>query len=161
LASDFQARTSGLTVEAEPTGAGGYAKRVAAIARIERHWPGFEHLTLIADKSYCTSDFLAKLRRVGVTSHMAATSKGSGHASGGCPLAYASGYLKMHRDLRLLSGDAGIHPSSRLGNATKAVEMHPHDVACAACAAVPGQSDELFAGVSVRDDAHCIHPLRL
>lgn len=68
----------GLIVEAELTQADGYAERAAAIAMIERHSPGStRRLTLGADKGYDTSDFVADLRRMCVSPHIAAKSKGS------------------------------------------------------------------------------------
>jgi transposase len=69
---------TGLIVEAELTHADGYAERAAAVAMIERHSPGSERrLTLGADKGYDTSDFVADLRRMCVTPHVAAKAKGS------------------------------------------------------------------------------------
>jgi transposase len=69
---------SGLIVEAELTQASGHAERTAAIAMIERHSPGSERrLTLGADKGYDSADFVAELRRMCVTPHVAAKAKGS------------------------------------------------------------------------------------
>ena len=69
---------NGFVVGTELTLADGYAERVAAIAMIERHSPGSERrLTLGADKGYDASDFIADLRRMCVTPHIAAKAKGS------------------------------------------------------------------------------------
>jgi transposase len=69
---------SGLIVEAELTQADGRAERAAAIAMLERHSPGSERrLTLGADKGYDSADFVAELRRMCVTPHVAAKAKGS------------------------------------------------------------------------------------
>jgi hypothetical protein len=69
---------SGLIVEAELTQADGHAERAAAIAMIERHSPGSERrLTLGADKGYDSADFVAELRRMCVTPHVAAKAKSS------------------------------------------------------------------------------------
>jgi len=69
---------SGLIVEAELTQADGHAERAAAITMIERHSPGSERrLTLGADKGYDSADFVAELRRMCVTPHVAAKAKGS------------------------------------------------------------------------------------
>jgi transposase len=69
---------SGLIVEAELTQADGHAERAAAIAMIERHSPGSQRrLTLGADKGYDSADFVAELRRMCVTPHVAAKTKGS------------------------------------------------------------------------------------
>lgn len=68
----------GFIVETELTHADGYAERAAAIEMIERHSPGSERrLTLGADKGYDASDFVADLRRMCVTPHVAAKAKGS------------------------------------------------------------------------------------
>jgi DDE family transposase len=69
---------SGLIVEAELTQADGHAERAAAIAMIERHSPGSERrLTLGADKGYDSTDFVAELRRMCVTPHVAAKARSS------------------------------------------------------------------------------------
>jgi transposase len=67
----------GLVVEAELTQADGFAERTAALTMVARHSPGSERLTLGADKGYDTSDFVADLRRLNVTPHLAAKTKGS------------------------------------------------------------------------------------
>ena len=69
---------NGLIVEAELTRADGYAERAAAITMIERHAPGSDRrLTLGADKGYNVAGFVAELRRMCVTPHIAAKAKGS------------------------------------------------------------------------------------
>ena len=69
---------NGLIVDAELTRADGYAERAAALTMIERHAPGStRRLTLGADKGYDTSDFVADLRAMCVTPHVAAKAKGS------------------------------------------------------------------------------------
>jgi transposase len=69
---------NGLIVEAELTRADGYAERAAAITMIERHSPGSgRRLTLGADKGYDAAGFVAELRRMCVTPHIAAKAKGS------------------------------------------------------------------------------------
>src|SRR5258705_7811696 len=69
---------TGFIVETELTHADGTAERAAAITMIERHSPGSERrLTLGADKGYDASDFVADLRRMCVTPHVAAKAKGS------------------------------------------------------------------------------------
>jgi transposase len=69
---------NGLIVETETTHADGYAERAAALTMIERHSQGSERqLTLGADKGYDTSDFVADLRAMNVTPHVAAKAKGS------------------------------------------------------------------------------------
>jgi transposase len=69
---------NGFIVETELTHADGTAERSAAVTMIERHSPGSERrLTLGADKGYDASDFIANLRRMCVTPHVAAKAKGS------------------------------------------------------------------------------------
>ena len=69
---------SGLIVEAELTRADGHAERTAALAMIERYAPGSQRrLTLGADKGYDSAGFVAELRRMCVTPHVAAKAKGS------------------------------------------------------------------------------------
>ena len=69
---------NGLIVETETTHADGHAERAAALTMIERHSQGSERqLTLGADKGYDTSDFVADLRAMNVTPHVAAKAKGS------------------------------------------------------------------------------------
>ena len=69
---------NGLVVETETTQADGHAERAAALTMIERHSPGSERqLTLGADKGYDTGDFVADLRAMNVTPHVAAKVKGS------------------------------------------------------------------------------------
>ena len=68
---------SGLIVETETTLANGYAERKAALAMITRCCPGERQITLGADKGYDTADFVAELRAMNVTPHVAAKVKSS------------------------------------------------------------------------------------
>jgi transposase len=68
---------SGLVVETETTLADGHAERKAALAMINRRCPGERQITLGADKGYDTADFVAELRTMNVTPHVAAKMKGS------------------------------------------------------------------------------------
>lgn len=68
---------SGLIVETETTLADGHAERRAALAMINRRCPGERKITLGADKGYDTADFVAVLRVMCVTPHVAAKVKGS------------------------------------------------------------------------------------
>lgn len=68
---------SGLIVETETTLADGHAERQAALAMINRRCPGERQITLGADKGYDTADFVAVLRAMCVTPHVAAKVKGS------------------------------------------------------------------------------------
>ncbi|MDV7143030.1 IS5-like element ISPha2 family transposase [Tropicimonas sp. TH_r6] len=63
---------NGLVVQAELTHAEGYGERKAALEMINRHSPGStRRLTLGADKGYDSADFVADLRRMVVTPHVA------------------------------------------------------------------------------------------
>jgi len=63
---------NGLVVQAELTHADGHGERKAALEMINRHSPGStRRLTLGADKGYDSADFIATLRRMVVTPHVA------------------------------------------------------------------------------------------
>ena len=63
---------TGLVVQADLTHADGHGERKAALEMIERHSPGStRRLTLGADKGYDSADFVAALRRMVVTPHVA------------------------------------------------------------------------------------------
>ena len=67
----------GLVVETEMTLATGTAEREAAKAMIESHAPGSERqLTVGADKAYDTADFVADMRAMCVTPHVAQNNNG-------------------------------------------------------------------------------------
>jgi len=71
----------GLVVETEMTQATGTAEREAAKAMIESHAPGSERrLTVGADKAYDTADFVAGMRQICVTPHVAQNTKGRSSA---------------------------------------------------------------------------------
>jgi len=63
---------NGLVVQAELTHADGHGERKAALEMVNRHSPGAtRRLTLGADKGYDSADFVAALRRMVVTPHVA------------------------------------------------------------------------------------------
>ena len=63
---------NGLVVQADLTYADGRSERKAALEMINRHSPGStRRLTLGADKGYDSADFVAELRRMVVTPHVA------------------------------------------------------------------------------------------
>jgi len=63
---------NGLIVQADLTHADGHGERKAALEMINRHFPGStRRLTLGADKGYDSADFVAELRRMVVTPHVA------------------------------------------------------------------------------------------
>ena len=71
----------GLVVETELTQATGTAEREAAKTMIESHAPGsVRRLTVGADKAYDTADFVADMRQMCVTPHVAQNDKGRASA---------------------------------------------------------------------------------
>jgi transposase len=90
---------SGLIVETETTRADGFGERKAALAMINRRCPGERQLTVGADKGYDTADFVADLRAVNVTPHVAAKVKGS--ALDGRTTRHA-GYLVSQKKSKLI-----------------------------------------------------------
>ena len=69
---------NGFAVEAELTPADGYGERVAALDMLHRVDPGStRRLTLGADKGYDDAGFVAELKTMCVTPHVAAKKKGS------------------------------------------------------------------------------------
>ena len=69
---------NGFAVEAEMTHADGFGERAAAIAMLHAHDPGStRRLTLGADKGYDDAGFVAELKTMCVTPHVAAKKKGS------------------------------------------------------------------------------------
>ncbi|TQE92765.1 MAG: IS5 family transposase, partial [Spiribacter salinus] len=69
---------NGLVVQADLTHADGHGERKAALEMINRHSPGStRRLTLGADKGYDSRDFVADLRRMVVTPHIAQKSRHS------------------------------------------------------------------------------------
>ena len=67
----------GLIVETELTHADGFGERKAALAMINRRCPGERQITVGADKGYDTADFVADLRAINATPHVAGKVKGS------------------------------------------------------------------------------------
>ena len=66
---------NGLVVATELTQATGAGEREAATAMVE-DLPGSQRITLAADKAYDTADFVAEMRRLGVTPHVTQNTKG-------------------------------------------------------------------------------------
>jgi transposase len=66
---------NGLAVDATVTAATGTAEREAAVAMVGE-LPAGSRVTLGADKAYDTSDFVAEMRRMGVTPHVAQNNNG-------------------------------------------------------------------------------------
>jgi transposase/IS5 family transposase len=70
MAHALMEHRNGLCVDAEVTQATGYAERNAGLAMVSRRRTK-QRITLAADKAYDTRDFVAALRRVSVTPHVA------------------------------------------------------------------------------------------
>jgi Transposase DDE domain/Transposase domain (DUF772) len=69
---------NGLIVQTEVTQADGHAERRAALDMVHRHSPGStRRLTLGADRGYDSADFVADLRQICVTPHVARKSRHS------------------------------------------------------------------------------------
>jgi hypothetical protein len=66
---------NGLAVDAMTTTATGTAEREAALTMVEAI-PGRHRVTIAADKGYNTADFVADMRRIGVTPHVTQNNKG-------------------------------------------------------------------------------------
>jgi len=77
---------NGLVVQADLTHADGHGERKAALEMINRHSPGStRRLTLGADKGYDAASFVADLRRMIVTPHVARDRPGIPPSTGGRP----------------------------------------------------------------------------
>jgi transposase len=90
---------NGLIVETETTQADGFGERKAALVMINRRCPGERQITVGADKGYDTADFVADLRAMNVTPHVAAKAKGS--ALDGRTTRHA-GYLVSQKKRKLI-----------------------------------------------------------
>jgi hypothetical protein len=66
----------GLVVQAELGEATGTTERAAAKAMLVRHSPGAKRITLGADKAYDAAEFVADLRELNVTPHIAQNDSG-------------------------------------------------------------------------------------
>jgi hypothetical protein len=92
---------NGLVVEAELTPANGYAEREAAEAMIVRHSPGARRLTLGADKGYDASAFVADLRALKVTPHIAQNLNGRRSAIDGRTTRHAGYAVSQQKRKRI------------------------------------------------------------
>jgi transposase len=92
---------NGLVVEAELTPANGYAERESAEAMIVRHSPGARRLTLGADKGYDASAFVADLRALNVTPHIAQNLNGRRSAIDGRTTRHAGYAVSQQKRKRI------------------------------------------------------------
>ena len=70
LAHVLMEHRSGLIVRTQVTPADGHGERVAALVMVEQQ-PGRHRITVAGDKGYDTRDFVAELRTMGATPHVA------------------------------------------------------------------------------------------
>ena len=70
LAHVLMEHRSGLIVRTQVTPADGHGERVAALVMVEQQ-PGRHRITVAGDKGYDTRDFVAELRAMGATPHVA------------------------------------------------------------------------------------------
>jgi len=70
MAHAFMENRSGLCVDAEVTKADGFAEREAAVKMASRR-SGEKRITVAADKGYDTKDYVARLRQLNATPHVA------------------------------------------------------------------------------------------
>ena len=96
---------SGLIVNTTVTPADGHGERDAALVMIEAR-PGRHRLTLAADKGYDTRDFVAGLRAMTVTPHIAQHTTGRRSAIDGRTTRYA-GYAVSQRKRKLVEQGFG------------------------------------------------------
>src|SRR3974390_2049595 len=67
---------NGLVVGAVATRASGHAERLAAVHLIEPHADGAARVTVGGDKGFDTEDFVAEMREINVTPHVAQNDNG-------------------------------------------------------------------------------------
>ena len=75
MAHVLMANRNALVVDATTTTATGTAEREAAVAMVE-NLPAGGRITLGGDKAYDSQDFVAEMRRLGVTPHVSQNTKG-------------------------------------------------------------------------------------
>jgi len=96
---------SGLVVQAELTHADGHGERKAALEMINRHSPGStRRLTLGADKGYDAASFIAELRRMVVTPHVAQKTR---HSAIDGRTTHHSGYALSQRSRKKIEEPFG------------------------------------------------------
>lgn len=91
---------NGLVVATEMTPATGTGEREAAIAMVE-DLAGSGRITLAADKAYDTADFVAEMRRLGVTPHVAQNTKRRRSAIDGRTTRHAGYAVSQRRRKRI------------------------------------------------------------
>src|SRR5262245_43603593 len=92
---------SGLVVAAELTEANGRAERAAAEAMIVRHSPGARRITVGADKGYDAAAFVADLRALNVTPHIAQSLNGRRSAIDGRTTRHAGYAMSQQKRKRI------------------------------------------------------------
>jgi transposase len=92
---------NGLVVEATLTEANGRAEREAAVQMIARHSPGAQRITLGADKAYDAAPFVADLRDLHVTPHIAQNLSGRRSAIDGRTTRHPGYAVSQHKRKRV------------------------------------------------------------
>ena len=118
-----------LVVAAEMTPATGTAEREAAVAMVEELADG-QRITLGADKAYDTTDFVAEMRRPGVTPHVSQNDKGRRSAIDGRTTRHR-GYavsLRMRKRIEEVFGwiktVGGLRKTRHRGTGAGRVDVH-------------------------------------
>ena len=93
---------NGLIVDAELTQANGLAERQTAQQMIARHAPDARRLTLGADKAYDTRAWVAAVRRLHITPHVAQNEFGYGGTAIDARTTRHVGYRLSHRKRKLI-----------------------------------------------------------
>lgn len=113
---------NGLVVDATTTTATGTAEREAAVAMIENQ-PAGPHITLGGDKAYDTAEFVAEMRRLGVTPHVAQNTTRRRSAIDGRTTRHAGYGISQRRRKRIeevfgwIKTVGGLHKTRHRGTA--------------------------------------------
>jgi hypothetical protein len=124
---------SGLIVAATLTKATGTAEREAAEAMIVRHSPGARRITLGADKGYDAAAFVADMRALNVTPHIAQNVSGRRSAIDARTTRHP-GYVVSQQKRKRIEEPVWLgqdHRRPRTANATRCpkarLQVHPHN----------------------------------
>jgi len=93
--------SNGFVVEAELRPVSGKVEREAAAAMIVRHSPGAQHITVGGDKGFDTADFVADMRALNVTPHIAQNTNGRRSAIDGRTTRHAGYAISQQKRKRV------------------------------------------------------------
>ena len=146
---------NGLVVDATTTTATGTAEREAAIAMVGDR-PDGGRITLGGDKAYDTQDFVAQMRRLGVTPHVSQNTKGRRSAIDHTPCRprHQRAYPQAHRGGVRLAQDGrrpAQNPSSRHRSGRLDVHLRGGRLQCCAHPEAAGWHGVVMPGL-------CPHP---